>query len=202
MTLNEFHFFFYFTLGQNTTFYPQITKNLMFENCEFWEKWDFENVNFVTNEILKMWIFWKMRFWKCKFCEKWDFEIVNLVKYETFKMWIFGYVEDFCLSVSSSILWISDILSYWVSSSVSSFSKNLSGGWTETPQQSFQHRGWVLREFHCINSTQIFWPWEYRTGPKSLKVTNGTLFRSFIFLILFVGEYDVCTYSIGAISTH
>ena len=34
-----------------------MTKNLMFEKCEFCEKWDFENVNFVENEIFEMWIF-------------------------------------------------------------------------------------------------------------------------------------------------
>ena len=42
----------------------------MLEKCEFCEKWDFENVNFVKIEILKMWILWKLRFWKCEFCEK------------------------------------------------------------------------------------------------------------------------------------
>ena len=76
------------TLGQKTTFYPEITKNLMFEKCEFCEKWEFEIVNFVKNEVLKMWILWKMRFWKCDFCEKWDFEIVNFVKNEISEMWI------------------------------------------------------------------------------------------------------------------
>ena len=35
------------TLGQNPTFYPEITKNLMFENVNFVKKCDFENVNFV-----------------------------------------------------------------------------------------------------------------------------------------------------------
>ena len=34
------------TLGQKPTFCPEITKNLMFEKCDFYEKWDFENVNF------------------------------------------------------------------------------------------------------------------------------------------------------------
>ena len=43
------------------------TKNLMLEKCEFSEKWDFENVNFVQNEALKMWILWKLRLWKCEF---------------------------------------------------------------------------------------------------------------------------------------
>ena len=56
------------TLRQKPTFYPEITKNLMFEKCEFIEKWHFENVNFVKNETLKLWILWK-----------WDFEIVNCV---------------------------------------------------------------------------------------------------------------------------
>ena len=42
------------TLGQKATFYPEINKNLMFEKCEFCEKYDFENVNFVKNEILYM----------------------------------------------------------------------------------------------------------------------------------------------------
>ena len=60
----------------------------MVVKCEFCEKWDFENVNFVKNETFKMWIFSKMRSWKCEFCEKWDFEIVNFVKKETLKLWI------------------------------------------------------------------------------------------------------------------
>ena len=39
------------TLRQKPTFYPEITKNLIFEKCEFgfWEKWDF-----------KIWILSKM----------------------------------------------------------------------------------------------------------------------------------------------
>ena len=45
---------FWILLKQKSTFYPEITKNLMFEKCEFCEKWGFENVNFVKNEILKM----------------------------------------------------------------------------------------------------------------------------------------------------
>ena len=52
----------------------------MFGKCEFCERWDFESVNFVKNETMKMWIFWKMRHWKCEFCEKWDIENVNFVK--------------------------------------------------------------------------------------------------------------------------
>ena len=49
------------TLGQNPTFYPKIPWNFMLEKCEFCEKWDFENANFVKNEILKLWISGKMR---------------------------------------------------------------------------------------------------------------------------------------------
>ena len=44
------------TLGQKSPFYPEITKNLMFEKCEFCEKWGFENVNFAEIEIFKAWI--------------------------------------------------------------------------------------------------------------------------------------------------
>ena len=50
---------------------------MRFWKCEFCEKWDFENVNFVENEILKMWILRKIRLWNCEFCEKWDFQNVN-----------------------------------------------------------------------------------------------------------------------------
>ena len=46
--------FMRFIQGQKTTFDPEISKNLMLEKCEFCEKWDFENVNFVKNEILEM----------------------------------------------------------------------------------------------------------------------------------------------------
>ena len=42
------------TLGQKSTFYPEITKNLIFEKCEFCEKWDFVYVNFVKIEISEM----------------------------------------------------------------------------------------------------------------------------------------------------
>ena len=38
------------------TFYPEIPYNLMFEKCEFCGIWDFENVNFVKNEISEVWI--------------------------------------------------------------------------------------------------------------------------------------------------
>ena len=71
----------------------------MFEKCEFCEKRGFEIVNFVKNEIFKMWILWKndvLKLWilwkmriskcefyekigisKCDFCENWDFQSVN-----------------------------------------------------------------------------------------------------------------------------
>ena len=38
--------------------------------CEFWEKCDFINVNFVKNETLKLWILSKMGLWKCGFLDK------------------------------------------------------------------------------------------------------------------------------------
>ena len=53
---------------------------LWFRKCEFCEKWDFINVNFVKIEILEMRILWKLRFQKCEFCEKWGFRNVNLWK--------------------------------------------------------------------------------------------------------------------------
>ena len=55
---------------------------VMFGKCEFCEKEYFENVNFMKNETLKMWILWKMRLWNCEFCQKWDLENVIFVKNE------------------------------------------------------------------------------------------------------------------------
>ena len=43
---------------------------MRFWNCEFCEKWDFQNVNLVKNENLKMWILWKMMFSKGEFSDK------------------------------------------------------------------------------------------------------------------------------------
>ena len=57
-----------------------ISRKIRFWKCEFCEKWDFENVNFVKNVIVKLWIF---------------------SKNEILKMWIFGWIADFCLSVNS-----------------------------------------------------------------------------------------------------
>ena len=42
----------HYTLGQKSTIYPEITKNLMFENVNFVKKWDFKNVIFVENVVL------------------------------------------------------------------------------------------------------------------------------------------------------
>ena len=42
------------TLGQKPTYYPVITNDLMLIICEFCEKCDFGNVNFVKNEIYEM----------------------------------------------------------------------------------------------------------------------------------------------------
>ena len=52
----EGHFSMYHTLGQKPSFYPEIPLILIFQKCEFWENWYFRNVNFVKNEISKMWI--------------------------------------------------------------------------------------------------------------------------------------------------
>ena len=61
---------------------------MRFSKCEFCKNWDSQNVNFVKNENLKMWILWKMIIWNCEFCEKWEFETVNSVKNEVLKVWI------------------------------------------------------------------------------------------------------------------
>ena len=72
--------------------------------CELSEKSRFESVNFVKNEIFKMWILWKITFWKCEFCEKSHFENVNFVEKMIFlecefvrnkisKMWILSEIE-------------------------------------------------------------------------------------------------------------
>ena len=74
--------------GAKSNFFPEITKYSMFEKCEFREKGDFKNVNFVKTETLKMWTLSKMRLWKYEFCEKWDFEIANFVKNEILELWI------------------------------------------------------------------------------------------------------------------
>ena len=52
------------TLRQKPTFYPEIRLILIFQKCEFCEKCDFRNVNFVKNAILETWILWKMFFSK------------------------------------------------------------------------------------------------------------------------------------------
>ena len=67
---------------KKTSFYPEITKNLMLEKCEFCENWDFKNVNFEKNKISKMWILLKMR-----------------LKNVNSSMWIFGQNMAFCPSV-------------------------------------------------------------------------------------------------------
>ena len=73
-------------------------------------------MNFVKNEISKMWILWKMRFQKGEFCENWDFRKVNFVKNEISEKWIlyklwFSICEfldfnvDFCSSVAQIWIW-------------------------------------------------------------------------------------------------
>ena len=51
---------------KNETLKLSILWKMKLWNCEFYEKWDFKIVNFVKNDILKLWIW-----------EKWDFEKVN-----------------------------------------------------------------------------------------------------------------------------
>ena len=41
--------------GKNPPFIQNLPR-IWCSKCEFCEKWDFQNVNFVKNEILKMWI--------------------------------------------------------------------------------------------------------------------------------------------------
>ena len=56
-------------------FYFQAThwgKNQLFTQ-KFPRIWCLKIVNFVKNDILKMWILWKLDFEKCEFCENWHF---------------------------------------------------------------------------------------------------------------------------------
>ena len=64
------HYFTWAHTGANPNF---LSKNTPFQKCEFCEKWDFENVNFVKIKILKLWILWKLRFSKCDFWTKCGF---------------------------------------------------------------------------------------------------------------------------------
>ena len=105
--------------------------------------WHFNNVNFVKNEILELWVLWKLRCKKCEFCEKWDFRNVNFVIIEISEMWIeisemwilwklrFQKCE-FCENCGFSEMWIlwklgfsiCDFLEMWIfapSCSVDSF---------------------------------------------------------------------------------
>ena len=93
----------YDTLGQKPTFYQKKIPRIW---CSFCQKSYLKNVNFVKNEIFKMWILWKMSLWKCEFCQKWGFEDVNFVKNESLKMWIFGQIKDFCPSVYHLPSWM------------------------------------------------------------------------------------------------
>ena len=44
---------------KNETLEMWILSKMRLWNCEFCQKWDFEIVNFVKNEIFKMWIFFE-----------------------------------------------------------------------------------------------------------------------------------------------
>ena len=74
--------------------------------------WCLENVNFVKNETLKLWILRKMWFWNCEFCEKQDFEIVNFVKNEIFKLWFLWKMRfrkcEFCEK------WYFQNVNFWI----------------------------------------------------------------------------------------
>ena len=82
--------------------------NFVKKKCK---KWDFENVNFMKNETLKMWILWKIRLWNCKLCEKWDFKNVNFVIIEISKtriLWKLGFLKSDFLK-----MWIFQKMRNW-----------------------------------------------------------------------------------------
>ena len=62
------------------TFHPEFPLILRFHKCEFCEKWEFTNVNFVENEISEMWILRKFRFQKGEFCKNLDFNVTFRIK--------------------------------------------------------------------------------------------------------------------------
>ena len=83
-----------------------------FPKYEMCEKWDFQIVNFVKNDIsklwilwkkefLKLWILWKIRFLNCEFCEK--NKILKLWIFSEMRVWILSFLwiirfwkHDFC----------------------------------------------------------------------------------------------------------
>ena len=91
----------------NETLKIWISWKMRLWKCEFCGKWDFENVNFVKNEIFEMGFFvTNGNFENVDFCQKWDFgnvnfinnwnfRNVNLPKNESLKMWILSKVEIF-----------------------------------------------------------------------------------------------------------
>ena len=84
---NKVDFFYHFTLSifqesRHVTYFHYFAhwgKKPIFIQKFPWF-WSFRNVNFVKNEVSKMWILWEMRFQKCEFCEKWGFRNVNFLK--------------------------------------------------------------------------------------------------------------------------
>ena len=74
--------------GKNQLFIQKFPWFWYFRNVNF-VKMRFHNLNFVKNEISKMWTLWKMRFQKGEFCEKWDFRNVNFAEIEISERWIF-----------------------------------------------------------------------------------------------------------------
>ena len=79
-------------------------------NCEFCEKWDFENVNFVK----------KWEFENVNFGLKYEFRNVNFVKIEILKMWILPKNEIF----NSWLLWklIFSNVNFWTNWTERSYS--------------------------------------------------------------------------------
>ena len=70
---------------------------MIFSKSEFCEKWEFENVDFVKNEIFQRWILWKIIFSKSEFCEKWYFQNGNF--------WInWGFLLQ-CVILSGMPVW-------------------------------------------------------------------------------------------------
>ena len=70
-----------------------------------WILWkcEFENVNLVKNDVLKLWILSKIRLWNCDFCEKWNFQNVNV--------WInWGFLAPMCVKIARLVEWHDDKL--------------------------------------------------------------------------------------------
>ena len=57
-------------------------------------------MNFVKNEIMKLWILWKMRLWNCEFREKWDVAKLWIVNRFTRTKWdLFWWLFNYCVII-------------------------------------------------------------------------------------------------------